>query len=245
MGIALIIIGALVFITIICIACINGDNATHEGVKNNVQSVFDEIVNSGTFEPTNTFKPLLENYIFSVDDNNKKIAYVSESANRVFNFDDIINFELLESGSTIFQKSALRTIGGALVGDVLAGGVGAIIGGLSGGRTERRKVSSIVIKVLLKDIQNPSIEIVIFENYKLPPYSDDAAMPYFYGDASVICDMLSVIVDRKAQDENIKENNGNEAISLTEDITRIHKLLQDGIITNEEFSKIKNKLIEK
>ena len=63
--------------------------------------------------------------------------------------------------------------------------------------------------------------------------------------SSVICDMLSVIVDRKAQDENIKENNENEAISLTEDITRIHKLLQDGIITNEEFSKIKNKLIEK
>lgn len=244
MEIVLIIVG-IALIGVICAVFVNSDNNAQSKVKNNVQTIFNKIVNSGAITPTNIFKPLLENYIFAIDENNKKVVYVSADVNRVFNFDEIINFELLESGSTIFQKSAMRTIGGALVGDVLAGGIGAIIGGLSGGQIERRKVSSIVIKVLLKDIKNPSLEIFIFENYKLPPYSDDAAMPYFYGDASVICDMLSVIVDRKAQDENIKENNENEAISLTEDITRIHKLLQDGIITNEEFSKIKNKLIEK
>ena len=239
MGIVLIIAG-IALIGVICAVFVNNDNEAHSEVKNNVQSVFNEIVRSGEITPTNIFKPILEDYIFAVDENNKKIAYVSACVNRVFNFDDIINFELLESGSTIFQKSAMRTIGGALVGDVLAGGVGAIIGGLSGGQYERRKVSSIVIKILLKDIQNPSVEIVIFENFKLPPYSDDPAMPFLYGDASTICDILSVIIDGE---KNEKVSN-NPTSNIAEDIAKLHKLLQDGVITEEEFTKMKNKLIE-
>lgn len=239
------IIAGITLIGVICAVLVNNDNKAHSEVKNNVQSIFNEIVNSGGITPTNIFKPILENYIFAIDENNRKIAYVSANVNRVFNYDDIINFELLESGSTVFQKSAMRTIGGALVGDVLAGGIGAIIGGLSGGQRERRKVSSIVIKVLLRDIQAPSLEIVIFENYKLPPYSDDAAMPFLYGDASVICDMLSVVVDGQAKNESKEENNENPATGLAEDITKLHKLLQDGIITEGEFAKMKSKLIEK
>lgn len=234
------IIAGITLIGVICAVLVNNDNKAHSEVKNNVQSIFNEIVNSGGITPTKIFKPILEEYIFAIDENNRKIAYVSANVNRVFNYDDIINFELLESGSTIFQKSAMRTIGGALVGDVLAGGVGAIIGGLSGGQYERRKVSSIVIKILLKDIQNPSVEIVIFENFKLPPYSDDPAMPFLYGDASTICDILSVIVDGE---KNEKVSN-NTTSNIAEDIAKLHKLLQDGVITEEEFTKMKNKLIE-
>lgn len=70
-------------------------------------------------------------------------------------------------------------------------------------------------------------------------------MPFFYGDASVICDILSVILDGQIQNEIKKENNENVATSLAEDVTKLHKLLQDGIITDEEFTKMKNKLIEK
>ena len=45
---------------------------------------------------------------------------------RIYNFDDVIEFELLEDGETITKGG----LGRALAGGILFGGVGAIVGGV-------------------------------------------------------------------------------------------------------------------
>lgn len=112
-------------------------------------------------------KTNIENGIIAIDKNREKIVYINDKGNALvkkeFSFSDIISCELIKDGETIYKKSATRTIGGAIVGGVISGGVGAIIGGLSGSSKEKEKINSIDIKITLRDIDNPNFMFKFFE----------------------------------------------------------------------------------
>lgn len=237
-----IIIAVVVVIAIITIASVSKDN---QKLEETVTAVASNESALSDFTATKTIEGPLSTYKVSIDEANEKVAYISKEGTKVFSFEDIISVELLESGVTVSKKSTSRTIGGALVGGVLAGGAGMVVGGLSGSSRERRKVSSIIVKVTLRDVSNPSVNIVCFENYKLPPYSDDDGMYLFYGPAQEIVDTLNVIIDKvdgrstQAQKADTAPSN-----SLSDEIAKLHKMLTDGIITEEEFAKMKEKLLQ-
>ena len=237
-----IIIAVVVVIAIITIASVSKDN---QKLEETVTAVASNESALSDFTATKTIEGPLSTYKVSIDEANEKVAYISMEGTKVFSFEDIISVELLESGVTVSKKSTSRTIGGALVGGVLAGGAGMVVGGLSGSSRERRKVSSIIVKVTLRDVSNPSVNIVCVENYKLPPYSDDDGMYLFYGPAQEIVDTLNVIIDKvdgrstQAQKADTAPSN-----SLSDEIAKLHKMLTDGIITEEEFAKMKEKLLQ-
>ena len=112
-------------------------------------------------------KTNIENGVIAIDKDREKIVYIDDKGNNLvkkeFSFSDIISCELIKDGVTIYKKSATRTIGGAVIGGVLSGGVGAIIGGLSGSSKEKEKINSIDIKITLRDIDNPSFKFKFFE----------------------------------------------------------------------------------
>lgn len=112
-------------------------------------------------------KTNIENGIIAIDKNREKIVYIDDKGNSLnkkeFSFSDIISCELIKDGATIYKKSTTRTIGGAIIGGALSGGVGAIIGGLSGSSKEKEKINSIDIKINLRDIDNPSFKFKFFE----------------------------------------------------------------------------------
>lgn len=114
-------------------------------------------------------KTNIENGIIAVDKAREKVVYIDDKGGSLikkeFSFADIISCELTKDGQTIYKKSATRTIGGAIVGGVISGGVGAVIGGLSGNSKEKEKINSIDIKITLRDIDNPSF-IFKFFKYK-------------------------------------------------------------------------------
>lgn len=199
------------------------------------------------FGATKIIEGPLGQYKVKIDENNEKVAYISKNGSRVFSYDDIIKVELQESGQTVSQKSTTRTIGGAVLGGVLAGGAGAVVGGLSGASTQRRKVTSIVVKVTLRDVAIPTVNIVCFENYKLPPYSDDEGMQFFYAPALEIVDTLNVIIDLVDRRSNPQPTPAAQPASnnLSDEIAKLHGMLKDGIITEEEFTKMKERLINK
>ena len=199
------------------------------------------------FGATKIIEGPLGQYKVKIDENNEKVAYISKDGSRVFSFDDIISVELQESGNTVSKKSTTRTIGGAVLGGVLAGGAGAIVGGLSGSSTERRKVSSIIVKVTLRDVSSPTVNIVCFENYKLPPYSDEPGMAFIYQPALEIVDTLNVIIDLVDKRSNPQPAPAAivEPSNLSDEITKLHGMMKDGIITEEEFAKMKERLINR
>lgn len=193
-------------------------------------------------------------YIFAIDELNEKIAFVNEKSKKVIPFSDIIGVELIEDGSIISKKSTVRTIGGAIVGGVLAGGAGTIVGGLSGNSSNKNKVSSLSVKILLRNIDNPSIVITCFDSRTMTTErkssieTDGKMESYIYKagkkNADEIKDLISVIIDRfdnTLTNSNVKENYN----SVADELIKLNELKEKGILTENEFLQQKNKIINK
>ena len=71
------------------------------------------------------------------------------------NFSDLLNYDLLEDDSIVTSGG----VGQALVGGALFGGAGAIAGGITGKRVQKKKVESLIIKVTLNNFSCPCLMI--------------------------------------------------------------------------------------
>jgi uncharacterized membrane protein len=210
------------------------------------------------FKPSKNVSCFLNTYIFSIDEENEKIAFISLTDKKVISFSDIIGVELIEDGNTISKKSTSRTIGGAIVGGVLTGGVGAIIGGLSGGSTQKNKVSSLSVKIHIRDLSNPSILIKCFDSRTMTTEAKASietvgkmeSYKYQLGkkNADEIKDLISVIIDRidsKTSIENSNITNQQNNNSVADELLKLNDLKEKGIISEDEFTTQKNKILNK
>lgn len=194
-------------------------------------------------------------YIFAIDEKNEKIGFVSLIERCAYNFSDIIGVELIEDGNTISKKSTSRTIGGALVGGVLTGGVGAIIGGLSGGSTQKNKVSSLSVKIHLRNLNKPSLLIKCFDSMSMTGYAsietDGNLQSSIYKlgkmHADNIKDLVSVIIDKtdKNSTTTSEEIVAKPSGSIADELLKMNELKEKGIITEAEFIIQKTKLLSK
>jgi len=109
-------------------------------------------------------KYFLENAIIPIAiTENGNIGYKDINTNniKVFNIKDVNSFELITDG----VKTA--NAGGAIVGGLLFGGVGAIIGGLSG---QKEKINKIDLLFRINDFNNPVIEIPLMNSFNKSNY---------------------------------------------------------------------------
>jgi len=103
--------------------------------------------------------------IIGLDQSSNKLVLINFRAKnvRIINFDDILSYELIKDGEVVFKKSTIRTIGGAVLGGFVAGGAGAIIGGLSGDSKQTNKANKIELKIVLRDLSDPSVSFTFFD----------------------------------------------------------------------------------
>ncbi len=96
--------------------------------------------------------------IIGIDEpQNKLIIVYSEITKRKWEeipYQDIFSCDLSIDGQTVYKKSSLRTVGGTLIGGALAGGVGAVVGGLSGSYKENKNIKKIELKIVTKSRLN-------------------------------------------------------------------------------------------
>lgn len=182
--------------------------------------------------------------ICSIDEQKKEVwfFYLDDKLNyttlKNYTYEDILEVEVLVDGETITKTSRGSQLGGALLGGVLAGGVGAVIGGLSGSTTSQEKVGSIQLKITVNDIKNPVILLKIF-NTSTPWDKNDEELKQYSETAMEWQGLFSVIIkngDKKVEAKAETENTSDE-------IRKLHELLKDGILTEEEFNNQKHKLL--
>ncbi len=95
---------------------------------------------------------------FEVDDVHKQFRLPS-SKNRkaIYSYDDIIDFALDEDGNTVTSGS----LGRAVAGGLLFGGIGAAIGGMSG--KQKQTCSKLYINIKVKNMSNPVLYIKLID----------------------------------------------------------------------------------
>lgn len=165
-------------------------------------------------------------------DTNKKQFMINQGIDKIFDYKEIVEFELLEDGETVTKGG----LGRAITGAALFGGVGAVVGGVTAKRKTKSIVTSLKIKITLNDIQYPNTYISLI---KTKVKTDSFLYKSMYKEAQDILSILAIIVK---ENENITNNIVENKTSDVDEILKFKKLLDDGIITEDEFNK-KKKLI--
>lgn len=101
-------------------------------------------------------------YAFITDDANEFVAIVTPTSMHLHQYSDIVSITYEENGNDMYNKS----LGGAVVGGLLFGGVGAIVGSNTAKTVKNKKIERMSIKILLKSTSDSTILLDIYKTGK-------------------------------------------------------------------------------
>lgn len=207
--------------------------------------------------------------VVGVDESNRKVCFLDSNSDmnlkdlhfygavtdniqysaRTYDYKDILESEVIIDGETITKTSRSSQLGGAILGGILAGGVGAVIGGLSGKTASKEKVKTIQLKVIVNDTKKP-LQIITFLNETNS--IDRNNQKFIKANKEVIHwhSLFKVIIDMADKEEKSNQviqnninNSSSQSFNTADEIRKLHDLLKEGIITQEEFNLQKKKII--
>lgn len=177
-----------------------------------------------------------------------------------YHYEELVDFELLEDGTSITKGG----IGRAVVGAVLFGGIGAVVGGVTGKRQTKPICTSLMIKITLKNTAQPTDYIKLINS---STKKDSFTYKTAYNQAQEILSLLQLIVNdvsqKTAQDvysaqqaaqrefhetiqqtvRQVAQQVPSQSISPVEELRKYRQLLDEGIITQEDFDAKKKQLL--
>lgn len=177
------VIGAI--ISIIFGLCM--DFKRKQELTESVDTSIDELLNNiEGFACSQKFYSDDRELVLAIDEDHKKICIIENQHNnmgielsktfskfdyltKIFDYDDILQTEVIEDDVTITKTSRSGQLGGALVGGLLAGGVGAIVGGLGASTTSSSLVKKLQLQIVVNNTQKTF--------YRIPFFSSKHALP--------------------------------------------------------------------
>lgn len=199
------------------------------------------------YKPSQRYTSLNGNDTLSIDEKNKRISFISltTSENRVYSYHDILKSEILTDGISVTSTNRASQLGGALLGGLLAGGVGAIIGGLSGSTTSKDKVKKIELNVIVNDTVNPVHKITFLDSEFSTFSKDSQEYKDGYNTAYHCHQLIGVLIKQADNEDKRKEqiNKQSQDFSVADELRKLQQLKNEGILTESEFDMQKKKLI--
>ena len=193
----------------------------------------------------------------AIDEKGEKICLIEyNNGNIAFDtmpYKDVLASEISENGNTITRSSRSSQLGGALIGGLALGGVGAIIGGLSGKTVSSDNVQRIDLHLTVNRTNSPVHSI----NFEDIGGDDDYGMKKSSAEYQEIMQkarhwhsLLQVIIRQADEDDKIKEReiaqktlHSIEHKSVVDKIKELVDLRDQEVISDEEFTTLKEKLL--
>ena len=157
----------------------------------------------------------------------KLIIYISSgflTAMRLYDYDQILDYELLENDNTV------TTFGGAVLG-----GAGARVGAVTGKATTESTCSSLKIKISFRNSIRP-VEYIDFIDNEV--YKDGQL---YIAELKKAQKLLSAL--RIARDMCCDKCNVTTGLSAADELLKYKNLLDAGAITQAEFDEIKKRIL--
>ncbi|PEC48934.1 SHOCT domain-containing protein [Bacillus sp. AFS096315] len=210
---------------------------------------------SHNYKPTKRRRYI--NILLSFDKNSNQICFLREFGDKseegfnfstkYFSYRDLLQSKIIEDSASVTQTSRSSQIGGALVGGTLAGGVGAIVGGLSGKTTTNQIVRSLKLQIVVNDPMGSTREMIFLQDSK-GVSKDSGRYRDAIADINEWHNLISVLINQANKEDNeiIKNeqlHNNNPNINTSDEIRKLYDLFKEGILTQDEFESQKKKLI--
>lgn len=178
-----------------------------DSLQNSTQKTIENLLKENEFSNDKLFISEDTNNSICLDQTHEKIAVTYRSnvnekyTYMEFKFSEIISSQLKENEITITQTSRVSQLGGALVGSMVAGSVGAIIGGMGGSSSSEQEVKKIELQIVVNDLLSP-IHTINFMDSPLPLSKDNKKYEYYFSEANSWHKTMSVIIKRQEQLNN-------------------------------------------
>lgn len=176
---------------------------------------------------------------FLIDNTNKKFIYKKGKVySKTFNFSDIISYEVYENGKSQVQGRA----GAAFIGGAFFGLAGAVVGS-SMSRNISEKCNQLKLIIRLNDFECPQIVITYVDYAELDKLGVDYRC--MKKDIQALCSMLEFMLNEKALEKSstVKQGESHAHKSPKEQLQELKELLDDGLITQEDFEQKKKQIL--
>ncbi|MEX5748765.1 SHOCT domain-containing protein [Massilia sp. X63] len=189
----------------------------------------------------------------ALDESRGKLCLMTRSGDqftlRMIEMRDIVSAELFEDGDSVTKTMRSSQLGGALIGGLAFGGVGALVGGLSGKTRTATKIKQIALRIVANDPSSPLHDITFMNtDQKKDGFVYRAAMQnarHWHG-------ILEILIKRA--DTEMKSSQPAAAIpqatpaaaldgSVADELEKLASLRTAGILTDDEFNTQKSKLL--
>ena len=185
------------------------------------------------------FIPNVSYSSFSADtkSNTFRIRYALDPFNKKFKeefhkFEDVMSYEVIEDG----EVTSSGGLGRAAVGAVAFGGVGAVVGAVTGKKKEKKTVNKLDILLRLDSTVFPTVRIpLIIVKTKTSSTA--------YKKALNDCENIISIFEAQKRHNNVKKEEENISADRTQELRNYKQLLDDNIITQEEFEAKKKEIL--
>ena len=213
--------------------------------KSEKEKIYKEFIDENNFIAEQEY--LINDYSkIMLDETHKKIAMYNGKGLKCFKYEDLIDFEIVENGSSIIQSKIAST----LAGGILLGGVGALAGA-----NGRKQINDLCNSLILKLYFSNNGAVCITEKINDRPIYKNSVE--YQSLSSTVDNIVSVLKYVKQQADYFvysnstvsdKENNKIEDMKETFSINQLEKLAElkeKGIISEQEFEESKRKILSK
>lgn len=115
------------------------------------------------FEPADVYVSTFNLAGVAIDLGRRELLLADEDALRRFTVSRIISCEILEDDIQLAYANRGSQLAGIAVGGILLGGVGAVIGGLSGSKRSINNVNTVVLRFMTEDFDKPKHDVVLLD----------------------------------------------------------------------------------
>lgn len=224
---------------IICLKCIEeagyGTDTSIQAFQNISRKSFEEIMNHKeryqNFNPTKNIANIID-----VDTKQSKfrISAMTSTAD-IFDLNSISSYELVENNSTISSGG----LGRATLGAITFGSTGALVGAVTGRKKTKSVIEKLLIKITLNNLETPVIYINLINS---PIKQDSMEYSSALRTADIILSSLNTVISQMTAVDS-KKNDDNTIVSTADEIRKYKELMDDGIISSEEFEVKKKELL--
>ena len=172
-----------------------------------------------------------------IDNDNQKFSI--QKGNKVsksYNFSDLINYEVYENGVSKVKGTA----GKALIGGAFFG-LGGLIVGSSMGKSIKEKCNQLKLIIRVNDISNPQIVITYIDNVDW----DKSGFTYrnMKENLQEVCSVLEFMINSRTLEETAMSSNQNNQKSNKDQLLELKEMLNEGLITQEEYDQKKKQIL--
>lgn len=190
-----------------------------------------------SFKSTDTYLEQYGENGIAVDGINRRFAFLSPQMKTVVSYGQIVQSEVCVDSEIIIKTDRTGQIGGAMLGGMLTGGVGALIGALGAKKKQVKNIRRVELKIIVSG-NYKSTYIILFGS------GSGFIAEHAIRDASKWHDLLSVAIKEHSDSMQMASSKqSSQLTSVADELNKYADLLSRGLISDDEFKQAKAALL--